>query len=179
VAVARIVHRDKELQEKLGRKDPCPCGSGRHFQQLLHARRRFDGSPRAYYFQGVSAAAQRRGTAGTPLLRSSQRPTWARPCAKTIERRWGWRELLAEAVGVRPGLVNVSWDAILDDRDQAMLAELRAARDELGRWPTAAEWDRSRLRPSARAFVRHFGSWAQAWRAASRSGIGSLPGRNA
>lgn len=28
---ARIVHGDKELSEKLGRNDPCPCGSGRSF----------------------------------------------------------------------------------------------------------------------------------------------------
>ncbi|MCJ8156393.1 SEC-C metal-binding domain-containing protein [Sphingomonas sp. LaA6.9] len=25
-----------ELVEKLGRKDPCPCNSGRRFQQMLH-----------------------------------------------------------------------------------------------------------------------------------------------
>jgi len=31
----RIVHGDKELIEKLGRNDPCPCGSGRSFQELL------------------------------------------------------------------------------------------------------------------------------------------------
>jgi len=31
----RIVHGDKELIEKLGRKDPCPCGSARLFQELL------------------------------------------------------------------------------------------------------------------------------------------------
>jgi len=28
---ARIVHGDKELIEKLGRNDPCPCGSGKCF----------------------------------------------------------------------------------------------------------------------------------------------------
>ncbi len=33
----RIVHGDVELTEKLGRNDPCPCGSGRRFQSLLHA----------------------------------------------------------------------------------------------------------------------------------------------
>jgi len=33
----RIVHGEKELQEKLGRNDPCPCGSGRSFQKLLHS----------------------------------------------------------------------------------------------------------------------------------------------
>jgi len=27
----RVVHGYKELQEKLGRNDPCPCGSGRSF----------------------------------------------------------------------------------------------------------------------------------------------------
>lgn len=31
----RIVHGDKELTEKLGRNDPCNCGSGRRFQKLL------------------------------------------------------------------------------------------------------------------------------------------------
>ena len=28
---ARIVHGNKELTEKLGRNDLCPCGSGRSF----------------------------------------------------------------------------------------------------------------------------------------------------
>jgi uncharacterized protein YecA (UPF0149 family) len=27
----RIVHGYKHLSEKLGRNDPCPCGSGRSF----------------------------------------------------------------------------------------------------------------------------------------------------
>ncbi len=36
----RIVRGDKELIEKLGRNDPCPCGSRRSFQALLPARRR-------------------------------------------------------------------------------------------------------------------------------------------
>jgi len=27
----RVVHGDKELLEKLGRNDPCPCGSGYRF----------------------------------------------------------------------------------------------------------------------------------------------------
>jgi SEC-C motif len=31
----RIVHSDKELIEKLGRNDPCPCLSGRRFQSML------------------------------------------------------------------------------------------------------------------------------------------------
>lgn len=32
----RVVGGAKELLEKLGRNDPCPCGSGRRFQELLH-----------------------------------------------------------------------------------------------------------------------------------------------
>ncbi|WP_211243429.1 SEC-C metal-binding domain-containing protein [Chitiniphilus eburneus] len=30
---------EKELLEKLGRNDPCPCGSTRSFQTLLHGQR--------------------------------------------------------------------------------------------------------------------------------------------
>ena len=33
----RIVHGQKELKEKLGRNDLCPCGSGRRFQEVLYA----------------------------------------------------------------------------------------------------------------------------------------------
>ena len=35
----QIVHGDVELVEKLGRNDPCPCGSGARFQALLHVER--------------------------------------------------------------------------------------------------------------------------------------------
>jgi hypothetical protein len=35
----RIVHGTKELSEKLGRNDPCPCGSSRLFQELLPQQR--------------------------------------------------------------------------------------------------------------------------------------------
>ncbi|HLY28536.1 MAG TPA: SEC-C metal-binding domain-containing protein [Aggregatilineales bacterium] len=34
----RVVHGDKELIEKLGRNDLCPCGSGRRFQTLLYGQ---------------------------------------------------------------------------------------------------------------------------------------------
>jgi uncharacterized protein YecA (UPF0149 family) len=30
-----MVGEDTELVEKLGGKDPCPCGSGRRFQAVL------------------------------------------------------------------------------------------------------------------------------------------------
>jgi hypothetical protein len=35
----RVVHGDKELTEKLGRNDLCPCGSARRFQEMLLAQR--------------------------------------------------------------------------------------------------------------------------------------------
>jgi hypothetical protein len=35
----RVVHGDKELFEKLGRNDLCPCGSLKRFQEVLLARR--------------------------------------------------------------------------------------------------------------------------------------------
>src|SRR5215472_3705131 len=84
-----------------------------------------------------------------PRWREWERATASRPCAKTIERRWGWRELLAEAIGLRPAQMEVSWVPVLDDRTQVMLVALRAAGDQLGRWPTAAEWDRGGRRPAA------------------------------
>ncbi len=104
-----------------------------------------------------------------PRWREWERATPTRPCAKTVERRWGWRELLAEAIGIKPNQVDVSLEAILDDRARVMLAELRAVRDELGRLPSAAEWEAAGRRPSPRTFVRHFGSWAEACRAAGRA----------
>ncbi|HEX7026544.1 MAG TPA: SEC-C metal-binding domain-containing protein [Gammaproteobacteria bacterium] len=33
----RVVGSDKHLIEKLGRNDPCPCGSRRRFQEMLFA----------------------------------------------------------------------------------------------------------------------------------------------
>ena len=33
----RVVHGNKELIERLGRNDTCPCESGRRFQVVLHA----------------------------------------------------------------------------------------------------------------------------------------------
>ena len=33
----QVVHGDKQLFEKLGRNDLCPCGSGQRFQELLFA----------------------------------------------------------------------------------------------------------------------------------------------
>lgn len=41
----RVVHGDKELVEKLGRNDLCPCGSRRRFQEVLYAIRQIRRRP--------------------------------------------------------------------------------------------------------------------------------------
>jgi uncharacterized protein YecA (UPF0149 family) len=37
----RIVHGDKELTEKLGRNDLCPCGTGKRFKKCCLGKGRF------------------------------------------------------------------------------------------------------------------------------------------
>lgn len=37
----RIVHGDKQLEEKVGRNDPCPCGSGKPFKKCCRNSGRF------------------------------------------------------------------------------------------------------------------------------------------
>ncbi|MDQ3560325.1 MAG: SEC-C metal-binding domain-containing protein [Pseudomonadota bacterium] len=39
----RVVRGDKELVEKLGRNDPCPCGSGRRLKACCMTSRCFHG----------------------------------------------------------------------------------------------------------------------------------------
>ena len=58
---------EKELQERLGNNDPCPCGSGRRFQELLPRQRPLSTAPDAPTTSG-SAEALRGGK--PPLLPS-------------------------------------------------------------------------------------------------------------
>jgi len=37
----QVVHGDKLLEEKLGRNDPCPCGSGKRFKKCCLKKGRF------------------------------------------------------------------------------------------------------------------------------------------
>lgn len=46
----RIVHGHKELTEKLGRNDLCPCGSARKFKNCCMRANRYEGSSRDHYF---------------------------------------------------------------------------------------------------------------------------------
>jgi len=46
----RVVRGDKLLEEKLGRNDRCPCGSGKRFKKCCLKRGAFDGVNRDHYF---------------------------------------------------------------------------------------------------------------------------------
>jgi hypothetical protein len=50
----RVVHGEKELVEKLGRNDLCPCGSGCCFQALLPAHRQIRRQQPRLLFSGSS-----------------------------------------------------------------------------------------------------------------------------
>jgi hypothetical protein len=50
----RVVHGDKELVEKLGRNDLCPCGSGRSFQAMLPRLRPIRWLQPPLLFSGIS-----------------------------------------------------------------------------------------------------------------------------
>ncbi|MGD8420454.1 MAG: SEC-C metal-binding domain-containing protein [Gammaproteobacteria bacterium] len=50
----RVVHGEKDLVEKLGRNDPCPCGSKRRFQGLLPEDRQVRRRPSESLFQRMS-----------------------------------------------------------------------------------------------------------------------------
>ena len=48
----RVVHGYKELEEKLGRNDLCPCGSGRRFsKRCCLSSGRYGGMHRNYYIR--------------------------------------------------------------------------------------------------------------------------------
>src|SRR5215471_905882 len=96
-----------------------------------------------------------------PRWQDWEHATPDRPCARTIERRWGWRRLLAQAIDVEADGLEL-WEGMTDHRGRVMLAALIEARDELGRWPIAKEWEQSGRKPSRRTFARYFGSWDEA-----------------
>lgn len=91
-------------------------------------------------------------------------------CASSV-RRWGWRELLAEAIHIEPDGLEL-WEGVVDDRANSMLAALVEARDELGRWPFAEEWEQSGRKPSSWTVVRYFGNWEAARTGLARSSSG-------
>jgi hypothetical protein len=89
-----------------------------------------------------------------------------RPTTRTIKRRWGWDELMRAAAGV--GARSPELERRRQRRLELLLT-LRKAREDLGRWPTAGEWEASvSEHVSRRSCVRAFGSWRRACRTAAR-----------
>jgi hypothetical protein len=122
---------------------------------------------RADHTQAVEAA--RRWTA--EYGRYPQQQEWeyqapGRPTTRTVKRRWGWEELMREAAG------NSRLGPKRDTRKGRRLELLcmqRRARDELGRWPTADEWElATSAHASRRSYTREFGRWRRACLTAAR-----------
>jgi hypothetical protein len=93
---------------------------------------------------------------------------WApdRPTTRTIKRRWGWEELMRKAAG--NGRLGPKGDRRKTRRVE-LLCALRRAREELGRWPTAREWEFAAYEHvSRRSYTREFGSWRRACLTAAR-----------
>lgn len=115
------------------------------------------------------------------ILERGRPPSWpewerakGRPSAKTIQRRWGWHTLVGGVVA-GPDLhrrPSAYWGGhqrplLRAYPDGAIIDALRAAHDELGRWPYATEWEQATPEhPSRRTVVRRFGSWSAAVTAA-------------
>src|SRR5438067_1212073 len=105
--------------------------AARQAVQVLHHVNRMRPSDRDQALGAIRSFHTGRGR--LPRWREWEQATSVRPCARTIERRWGWRKLLAEAVGAEPDEL-VLWDEVIDDRAAQAVAALREGRDELRRW---------------------------------------------
>ncbi|MBJ7598180.1 hypothetical protein [Candidatus Nephthysia bennettiae] len=122
---------------------------------------------RADYDQALEAARQWIAEHG----RFPQQQEWeyqaaGRPTTRTIKRRWGWEQLMREAAG--SDHLGPRGDTRKAYRLE-LLCTLRRAREDLGRWPTASEWDAATSgHVSRRSYVRQFGTWRRACRTAAR-----------
>src|SRR5436853_196216 len=111
----------------------------------------------ADYEQAVEAARRSIAEHG----RYPQQQEWEhraprRPTTRTIKRRWGWEALMSAAAGA--GARSPKPEARQHHRLELLLT-LRKAREELGRWPTAGEWEASTSEHvSRRSYVRQFGT---------------------
>lgn len=63
---------DKELIEKLGREDPCPCGSGKRFQALLPDLRPLSMARGGRTIGATERAAARRQSGAAPALKRAK-----------------------------------------------------------------------------------------------------------
>jgi hypothetical protein len=119
----------------------------------------------ASYYETVMAARKWIAQHGHfPTQHEWERAALGRPSTRTIRRRWGWEELMADAAG---GLGPAA--AAARARRRELLMALRQAREQLGRWPKPSEWEvRGDGRVTRRSVERAFGTWERAIRAADR-----------
>ena len=126
---------------------------------------------RADYEQALEAAQRWIAEHG----RYPQQQEWehrapGRQTTRTIKRRWGWEELMKAAAGAS------ARSPKLETRRQhrlELLLTLRKAREELGRWPAAGEWEAATsCHVSRRSYVRQF--WELATMATSLSNRGAF-----
>jgi hypothetical protein len=116
----------------------------------------------ADYEQALDAVREWYATHGRlPRPRDWEKAARGRPTTRTIRRRrWRWDRLMLEATGQDPG--DVVEQEMRACRRQLLLT-LRAARDQLGRWPDGREWEQATADHAARrTYVRNFGNWEAA-----------------
>src|SRR5437879_5363904 len=113
---------------------------------------------RADYEQAVEAARRWIAEHGRyPQQREWEHRARGRPTTRTIKWRWGWDEVMTAAAGADARSPKLE---TRQRRRLELLLTLRRAREELGRWPTAGEWEASTSEHvSRRGYVRAFGSW--------------------
>jgi hypothetical protein len=99
----------KELIEKLGRNDPCPCGSGRRFWALLHVERRVRWLGSALLLQVIGCPRVVPSCScglrcGAPLGRRCRANTWVNrtPANASAWMHWLDRSEAGLLLGLRP-----------------------------------------------------------------------------
>ena len=113
-----------------------------------------------------------------PCERDWEHAEQERPCARTVRRRWGWYELMADALDIDLAEIlelegQLVERGVLPRRPRRprgdLLGALIAYRELCGYWPSGRDWERATPEhPPRRTYVRRFGSWRAAIDAAEK-----------
>ncbi len=94
-----------------------------------------------------------------PHEREWERAEEGRPCARTVRRRWGWYELMADALDVDLAEIlelegQVEERGIMPRRPRRLRRDLLGAmieyRDRWDCWPSGRDWERATFEHPAR-----------------------------
>ena len=99
-----------------------------------------------------------------PHERDWERAEEGRPCARTVRRRWGWYELMADALDVDLAEI-LELQGQVDERGAMprrprrlrgdLLGAIIAYRDRWDCWPSGNDWERATFEhPARRTYVR-------------------------